>query len=82
VIFVRPDRRTTFDVLVERCALLDDVDVRWDRRSGGERRGNPDVVARKERRLENRRQVTVHDADLRGYTVVDLPDTSGLALAD
>ena len=74
VIFVRRGQYSTFNVLVERCQLLADVDVQWDRRLGEERRARK-LIANLERRLRaDRRKPSEPDMDLRGYTVVDLAD--------
>jgi hypothetical protein len=76
VIFVRRGQFSTYDVLVERCQLLDDVDVRWDRRLGEERRCRRLVASLERRRRADRRKPSDPDIDHRGYTVVDLPNPS------
>jgi hypothetical protein len=72
IIFVRRGQFSTFNVLVERCQLLADVDVRWDRRLGDDRRYTRAAIPA-ERRASDRRKASVPDVDLRGYTVVDFP---------
>jgi hypothetical protein len=74
IIFVRRGQFSTFNVLVERCRLLADVDVQWDRRLGDDRRYTRAAIP-SERRAGDRRKVSVPDVDLRGYTVVDVVDT-------
>ena len=49
IIFVRRGQFSMFNVLVERCQLLDGVDVQWDRRLGDDRRY---------KRVEPRRRTT------------------------
>jgi hypothetical protein len=74
VIFVHRGKYATYNILVERCQLIRDVDVRWDRRFGEDRRTEDRPVST-ERRREDRRQPMPADATLRGYTVADLPST-------
>jgi hypothetical protein len=74
LIFVRRGYLSTFNVLVERCQLLDDVDVRWDRRIGNDRRLEMHNIPAN-RRGQERRRLSLRHLDLRGYTVVDLPQT-------
>ena len=74
IMFVRGGQFATFNVLVERCRLLDGVDVRWDRRLGEDRRFQQSAVPT-ERRIRDRRKLSSPDMDVRGYTVVDVPDT-------
>jgi hypothetical protein len=71
MIFVRRGQLSTYNVLVERCQLLEDVRVRWDRRCGEDRRIEGGAVPF-DRRHEERRSAAA-DLDLRGYTVVDMP---------
>jgi hypothetical protein len=73
VIFVRHGQYATFNVLTERCQLLDDVDVRWDRRLGADRRFEQRAIAN-DKRLHERRKPASPDVLLRGYTVASLPD--------
>jgi len=73
VFFVRPRQFSTFNVLVERCQLLNDVDVQWDRRLGVDRRSERHVMS-SDRRRQDRRRPSGPATDLRGYTVVDMPD--------
>ena len=72
VIFVRRGQFSTYNILVERTQLLNDVDVRWDRRIGNdprlERRATPT-----DRRRQDRRRRSSPDVDLRGYVVVEMP---------
>ena len=75
IIFVRRGQFSTFNVLVERCQLLEDVAVQWDRRLGDDRRYKPAAVSA-ERRRRDRRRPSAPDVDLRGYTVVDVPDSA------
>ena len=70
IIYVRHGQFATFNVLVERCRLLDGVDVQWDRRLGDDRRSTYNPVA-SERRGGERRRIVSPDMELRGYTVVD-----------
>lgn len=72
VIFVQPGKYATYNVLVERCQLIRDVDVRWDRRCGEDRRTEERSVGA-ERRRKDRRRPMPPDVLLRGYTVADLP---------
>jgi hypothetical protein len=72
VIFVQRGKYATYDVLVERCQLIRDVDVRWDRRLGDDRRTEEHPVGAERRRRDRRRQMPP-DVTLRGYTVADLP---------
>ena len=74
IIFVRRGQFSTFSVLVERCQLLNDVSVQWDRRLGDDRRYQRTAIP-SERRARDRRRPSSPDVDLRGYTVVDVPDT-------
>jgi hypothetical protein len=71
VIFVQRGKYATYDILVERCQLIPDVDVRWDRRVGDERRTEARPVGDERRRKDRRRPIPL-DATLRGYTVADL----------
>lgn len=80
VIFVRRGQFSTYNVLVERCQLLDDVDVRWDRRLGEDRRCWQVVASLERRSRADRRTPSEPDIDHRGYTVVDLPDLSDSVL--
>ena len=73
IIFVRRGQFSTFKVLAERCQLLDDVAVQWDRRLGDDRRYRR-IAIPSERRARDRRRVSSPDAELCGYTVVDIPD--------
>jgi hypothetical protein len=73
VIFVRRGQFNTYNILVQRTQLLHDVDVRWDRRIGNERRFERHGIA-SDRRYQDRRAPSSPDIDLRGYTVVDVPD--------
>jgi hypothetical protein len=70
-IFVQHGKYTTYNILVERCQLIQDVDVRWDRRFGDERR-TLNVPVASDRRRKDRRRHAPPDSGLRGYTVVDL----------
>lgn len=72
VIFVKRGQVATYNVLVERCQLIDDVDVRWDRRTGDDRRLHLQAVTFDRRREDRRRAVEAVDIALRGYTVVDM----------
>jgi hypothetical protein len=81
LIFVRRGQLATFNVLVERCQLLDDVDVRWDRRSSEERRFERHTVPLDRRQWE-RRRVSSPDVDLRGYTIVDVRQTPDSVVKD
>jgi len=72
VIFVKRGQVATYNVLVERCQLIDDVDVRWDRRTGDDRRLHLQPVTFDRRREDRRRAVEAVDIALRGYTVVDM----------
>jgi len=72
VIFVQRGKYATYNILVERCQLIRDVDVRWDRRFGEDRRMHQRPIAT-DRRRNDRRQPPSSDAALRGYAVVDLP---------
>jgi hypothetical protein len=76
IIYVRHGQFSTFNVLVERCRLLDDVDVRWDRRLGaldplGDDRRSAAAPVTSERRGGERRRMLSPDLELRGYNVVD-----------
>jgi hypothetical protein len=73
VLFVRRGQLSTFNVLIERCQLLADVDVQWDRRAGADRRFEQLAIP-SDRRRHERRKPLVPDGDLRGYIVVDMPD--------
>ena len=73
VIFVRRGQFSTYNILVERTQLLDDVDVQWDRRMGDDRRYERQTLPSDRRSRERRRQSSP-DVDLRGYTVVDMPE--------
>ena len=79
VIFVRQVQFSTYNILVERTQLLADVNVRWDRRIGEDRRFERRPIA-SDRRRKDRRRSTSPDVDLRGYTVVDMPDTADPAV--
>jgi hypothetical protein len=75
VIFVRRGEFSTYNVLIDSLMAVSDVDVRWDRRGGEDRRAKPqpiDVTA--ERRRDARRKDPTRDWHLHGYTVVDFPD--------
>jgi hypothetical protein len=71
-IFVQHGKYATYNILVERCQLIQDVDVRWDRRLGGERRRLDVPAGADRRRHKDRRKNAPPDTELRGYTVVDL----------
>jgi hypothetical protein len=73
VIYVRAGQYATFNVLTERCQLLNDVDVQWDRRLGTDRRFEQRATAN-DKRLRERRKPASPDELLRGYTVASLPD--------
>jgi hypothetical protein len=73
VIFVRRGQFSTYNILVERTQLINDVDVQWDRRIGNDPRLERRVIAA-DRRRQDRRRRSSPDVDLRGYTVVDMPD--------
>ena len=81
VIFVRHGDLTTYDVLRQRCKLLKDVEVRWDRRVGEERRLEQQKSPAERRRAPRRRELPF-DAQLRGYTVVDLKHPLDVSLTD
>ena len=70
IIYVRHGQLSRFNVLVERCRLLDGVEVQWDRRLGDDRRSTSAPVAL-DRRGGERRRILSPDVELRGYTVVD-----------
>jgi hypothetical protein len=72
VIFVQRGKYATYNVLVERCQLIRDVDVRWDRRFGEDRRTEERPVGA-DRRRKDRRRPMPSEVTLRGYTVADLP---------
>jgi hypothetical protein len=72
VIFVRRGQNATYNVLIERCQLIDDVDVRWDRRTGDDRRLESRPVAAERRRDERRKLPESRNSKLREYTVVDI----------
>jgi hypothetical protein len=72
VIFVRRGQLATYNVLVERCQLIQDVDVRWDRRLGDDRRLQSQPVTLERRREDRRRISEAPDIAMRGYTVVDM----------
>jgi hypothetical protein len=72
VIFVQRGKYATYNVLVERCQLIRDVDVRWDRRFGDDRRIEEHPIGAERRRKDRRRPMST-DVTLRGYTVADLP---------
>jgi hypothetical protein len=75
VIFVRRGEFSTFNVLMDSLIAVNDVEVRWDRRHGDDRRAKPrpiDITA--ERRQGDRRKPPTRDWQLHGYIVVDLPD--------
>jgi hypothetical protein len=80
VIFVRRGQFSTYDILVERTQLLNNVDVQWDRRVGERRFERRNIAS--ERRRRERRRPSVPDVDLRGYTVVDMPDSPESAVED
>ncbi len=73
VIFVRRGDFATYNVLVERCQLIQDVDVRWDRRTGDDRRLRSQPVISERRRTDRRKPAEAADVALRGYTVVNIP---------
>jgi hypothetical protein len=75
VIFVRRGQFSTFSILSERTQLLEDVDVQWDRRIGDDRRGERLAIT-SDRRRQDRRRPSSPDVDLRGYTVVNMPDAA------
>ena len=75
VIYVRRGEFSTYNVLIDSLMALNDVDVRWDRRRGADRRARPrpiDVTS--ERRSGDRRRPPTRDWQLHGYTVVDVPE--------
>lgn len=72
VIFVQPGKYATYNILVERCRLMPDVDVRWDRRFLEDRRTAERPMGANRRR-NDRRQPAPPDTSLRGYTVANLP---------
>jgi hypothetical protein len=75
VIFVRRGEFSTYNVLIDSLMAVTDVDVRWDRRRGDDRRAQPRPIdATAERRGNNRRKEPTRDWQLHGYTVVDFPD--------
>jgi hypothetical protein len=75
VIFVQRGKYATYNILVERCQLIRDVDVRWDRRFGEDRRvgQRPIGADRRHKDRRDRRRPAEPDVVLRGYTVADLP---------
>ena len=74
VIFVQRGKYATYNILVEQCQLIRDVDVRWDRRCGDDRRMEQRPVSPERRRTDRRRPLSP-EAALRGYTVADLPSS-------
>ena len=72
-IFVKRGEFWTFKVLEERCGAIQDVDVRWDRRRGEDRRQRSAFTPR-ERRSGDRRKPLPADWAIMGYTVVELTD--------
>jgi hypothetical protein len=75
VIFVRRGEFSTYNVLIDSVVALSDVDVRWDRRRGEDRRTKPRPIdVKAERRRHERRQPPSRDWQLHGYTVVEIPD--------
>ena len=75
VIFVRRGEFSTYNVLIDSLMAVSDVDVRWDRRRGEDRRAKPQPIdATAERRRDDRRKDPTRDWHLHGYTVVDVPD--------
>ena len=76
LIFVKHGQYSTYDILVQRCQLIQDVEVRWDRRLGGDRRLRSIRPVDADRRRVDRRRPVDRDAALRGYTVADLPDAT------
>jgi hypothetical protein len=74
VIFVRRGEFSTYNVLIDSLMAVSDVDVRWDRRRGDERRAKVGPIDTSERRRDDRRKDPTRDWQLHGYTVVDFPD--------
>jgi hypothetical protein len=75
VIFVRRGEFSTFNVLIDSLIAVTDVEVRWDRRRGDDRRAHPRPIdAMAERRGGKRRKDPTRDWQLHGYMVVDFPD--------
>ncbi len=75
VIFVRRGEFSTYNVLIDSLLAVTDVDVRWDRRSGEDRRAMAlPIDTTSERRRDDRRKDPTRDWQLHGYTVVDFPD--------
>jgi hypothetical protein len=75
VIFVRRGKFSTYNVLIDSLMAVSDVDVRWDRRRGEDRREKPQAIdVTSERRRDDRRKDPTRDWQLHGYTVVDFPD--------
>jgi hypothetical protein len=75
VIFVRRGEFSTFNVLIDSVMAVSDVDVRWDRRRGADRRAKPRPIdVKAERRTKDRRQPPTRDWQLHGYTVVDVQE--------
>ena len=75
VIFVRRGEFSTYNVLIDSLMAVSDVDVRWDRRRGEDRRAKAQPVdTTSERRRDDRRKDPTRDWQLHGYTVVDFPD--------
>ncbi|MCM3881870.1 MAG: hypothetical protein ND807_17320 [Vicinamibacterales bacterium] len=75
VIYVRRGEFSTYSVLIDSLIAVSDVDVRWDRRRGEDRRAKSRPIdVRAERRMEERRKPPTRDWQLHGYTVVDFPD--------
>ena len=76
VIFVRRGEFSTFNVLVDSLMAVNDVDVRWDRRRGDDRRARPrSINVMSERRRDERRQPPTRDWQLHGYTVVEVQES-------
>ena len=75
IVFVKRGAYSTYRVLQEQCAALSDVDIRWDRRCGEDRRRRT-VSTTGDRRNRDRRTTPSSDWTLLGYTVVDLTGDS------
>ena len=78
IIFVRRGEFSTYNVLTDSLMAVTDVDVRWDRRRGEDRRAARTLETPREadRRKEGRRKPPTRDWHLHGYTVVDFPDAT------
>jgi hypothetical protein len=71
VIYVKRGEFSTFSVLSDSCQTLPNVDVRWDRRCGADRRRRTNSI-NDDRRRNHRRKPPTPVAELQGYTVVEL----------